>query len=686
MRSNAGLRSGSGSFVFVVCCAAALAVQPSTELLANRDGSNQRFASVGRIQASFTCTGAWIDGTPTGARLDPAAPAYFLAAGHCVSLDPWIVIRDRAANYTVTLNYFTDTRDAFIGLRGVRVAWSTMKGMDLALIELNATNGDLLARGLTPHRLGATASSNLYWTGAPTTFIPTGQAYLRRGTCEALGSTTVIEGRWTWFDQIRNDCSDLYSSASGSPLFDADTNAIVGVLGTTTLLSQEGGLDYDCYQNRPCAVSPAGKTVVETDTSYASPVAPLRGCFNVTSQFDLALPGCTLDRGSPLTVDTQRVTAVQPGGRWNVRVGGGLGEYIWKQTALNGSCRDAAGYERGSSPLIDAVLPADEGNYWLCVAPDAASIAHPLVVRYRVDATPLRALPVFDVDDTGLAYRLVFDQQAPATGGLEFKRGPLGDVNCADPSGYRILFSVPPVVFRREFPHRICVRLSDEAGNQSQPLTFDFGPPSLQPFGIRNAASLMRTRQVARGSRFRIEGIELDGIAFRGSLVDAAGARHDVPIVPLDGTRLEALLPLRGAEGPARLTLEPGSLTLDVEVTPTSPGLYTANYAGFIPPLAYYQKPGGEVKPAFECGLFLCTEVPIPVAGGFDLWLVGTGISNARARIFLGGIELETVESNANAEWPGVDNVHVRVPAGFPLHGYQLLRAGEHNLRLILDQ
>jgi hypothetical protein len=668
----------------VSLCTALFAAQPSSILLSNRDGSNQALASIGRVQATFTCTGAWIE-PPSGAPGD--APAYVLTSGHCISLDPWAVIANREASFPVTFNFFADTRDSVIALRTTRIMWSTMRGIDLALLELNATNDDLRARGLTPHKLqGSLAGTNLHWAGAPTGFIPTGQAYLRKGTCNALGTTTVIEARWLWYDQIRNDCPELYPSASGSPLFDSVTNAIVGVIGTSTLLSTESGGDYDCYQSRPCAVTNAGP-LAEQDLSYASPVAPLLQCFHTSGRLDTGVPGCALPAGSEtFTVDTQRVTAVKPGGRWNVRVNG-IASYFWKQTGIGGSCRAADGYAPSSGATIDAVLPEVEGHYLLCVAASLDSLRYPLIVRYKVDSTPLESLPVYDVVDTGLAYRVIFYQQAPATGGMEFKRGRLSDVQCEDPAGYRTLFSVPPVIFRTECPHRLCVRMQDEAGNLSAPLQYDFGPAALQPFGIRNSASLQRVREVARGSRFILEGIELDASALRGTLKDAAGLEHPVVLDGSESTWREGYLPPTAALGSAVLTLAPGGLAMPLQVTQLSPGMYTANYTGFTPARLYYQKPGSDPAPAFDCGLILCTDLPIPVSTGetLDLLLTGTGMSGGSLTVSLGGEPLQVIEANPNADHPGVDNLRVRLPGGFHLRGYQLLRAGNHFLRVILE-
>jgi len=688
---------------------------PSSILLSNRDGSNMRLASVGRVRANFTCSGALIR-QPSAT---PESPAYVLTSGHCISLDPFTVITDRPVNYTVEFNYFADTRDSVIPIRATRVIWSTMKGTDLALLELDATLGQLAARDLEPHPLSASPppGSPVWWAGMPSSFIPTGETFLRRGSCSLAGAVTLIEDRWLWFDQLRNDCPDIYATASGSPLFDS-AGAIIGVIGTSTTLSSPGGPDFDCFRNRPCEITARG-AAVEEETSYASPVFPLTFCF-VNGRFDLE-HGCPLDGGVHLIPDTGRVTATQPfvdgrPARWNVRLTGTLSHYAWKQVPLGGAdCRDSSGYSAplalASAPIITAELETRDGGYLLCiVAGNTPSIGdswqpfrHATIVRRTVDSEPLTALPVYSVDFTGIAYRVTFFQQAPALRAMEFKRGDLPSVHCANPDGYRTLFSVPPVIFEREFPHRLCVRFADEAGNWSPPMQFDFGPPSLQPFGLKNLASLNRARSIARGSLFRMDTIELtraprfadrpvlELAGVRAQVVDSAGARHQVLLSDVGLTHLDGLIPPAAALGKARMTIfPPGAreLEFEIEVSETSPGLFAANFSGVGPPLGYQIGADGSPAPLFDCrppfGQCETRAVTLDPTRTAELLFHGTGLTGAKLTAKLGTEDLEVMGAEPNREWPGVDSLRLRIPAGFGLRGYQVLRAGDDTQILLL--
>ena len=64
----------------------------SSELLRNSGGSNDAFSAVGQFRAALTCTGALIDPSGLGA---PASKAWLLSAGHCISLEPYGVIRNQ---------------------------------------------------------------------------------------------------------------------------------------------------------------------------------------------------------------------------------------------------------------------------------------------------------------------------------------------------------------------------------------------------------------------------------------------------------------------------------------------------------------------------------------------------------------------------------------------------------------
>jgi hypothetical protein len=125
---------------------------PSSEILLNANGANDPFSAVGQFRAALTCTRSLIDPSGLGA---PDAKAWFLSAGHCISLEPYGVIRNQPSTAQVQFNFFVDTAARRVTVRARATGWSTMKGVDLALVELSATLGDLAAQGIRPLRLAS---------------------------------------------------------------------------------------------------------------------------------------------------------------------------------------------------------------------------------------------------------------------------------------------------------------------------------------------------------------------------------------------------------------------------------------------------------------------------------------------------------------------------------------------------
>src|SRR5262245_13792912 len=121
-----------------------------TVLLENGEGQNARFRGIGRLADAMSCTAFLVD---NGGGAD--APAYVLSNGHCAS--DWAgsassvrVEVDRAptSGATMRFDYFVDTPATPVAVK--RIAFATMKGVDLSVVELATTRGELDARGILP--------------------------------------------------------------------------------------------------------------------------------------------------------------------------------------------------------------------------------------------------------------------------------------------------------------------------------------------------------------------------------------------------------------------------------------------------------------------------------------------------------------------------------------------------------
>ena len=160
---------------------------PSSELLLNATGANDAFSAVGQFRAALTCTGSLINPSGSGS---PYARAWLLTAGHCISLEPYGVIRNQPSTAQVQFNFFVDTTEHRVSVRARATGWSTMKGIDLALVELSATLGDLATQGIRPLRLAPSepqAGRAVFWTGISGSPIPPELQFLRLGRCTLAG-------------------------------------------------------------------------------------------------------------------------------------------------------------------------------------------------------------------------------------------------------------------------------------------------------------------------------------------------------------------------------------------------------------------------------------------------------------------------------------------------------------------
>ena len=698
------------ALVLCRCAFPQAAPPPSSELLRDAGGTNDTFSAVGQFRGTLTCTGTLIDPSGTGSA---DARAWLLTAGHCISLDAYGVISSRPLTAQVTFNFFIDTPDRRVAVRARATGWSTMKGTDLALVELDATLGDLLARGIRPLRLATVptvAGSPVFWTGIPLSPIPRDQQFLRRGRCTQGNRVQLVESSWIWHDEMSNDCPDLYAGASGSPLFDADSGDIIGVIGTGTLLNFEEGPDYDCQINRPCLMR-AGGPVMEKDTGYASPVPNIAPCFDQANALDLQRPGCPLDPGYQLGVNSganevKPVTDGKPA-TWDAVLTGTQRYYAYKRFAAGeGDCTSPSGYgvpiAVASAPVIRDPIGSADGYYFLCIiAGDTPSVdsswqkpAHATARFKRIDSQPPVVPLDYIVEEAPGGYHLLSTTGGEAPSGLGaafYKMGPLTATDCSDPQGYRVQLSIPPTIRPSEFPTRMCWKFSDKAGNLTAPAAFDFGPPTIFPNAMRNGASLERGA-VALGSMFRVDTFNLTTdteystspvpalAGVRATLLDAAGRTLPVNLTTAGPLFIEALMPDSAEPGDATLTVQPPqgpALSQAVTIRRVAPGLYydgrTDAPAGFV-----FDNEGNTTALSTCTEDGQCTIATLRLAstlGGLDMVLYGSGFRNAtgQVRLRIGTHTIDNVTVSRHPDIAGVDELHFHLPQDFPLHLYQTI-------------
>ncbi|GGP44292.1 trypsin-like peptidase domain-containing protein [Streptomyces abikoensis] len=462
----------------------------------------RRFRASGRLVGGggTTCTATVVHGT---GQPDPARKALILSNGHCAddSMRTNDVVVDQAApeGWSFTPAFFHDNAAEHRTFTVERVVYATMKDIDVSLLQLSATYGELAALKVTPWTLAdrpVAAGTPLRAAHAPTDGVEEGKRFLRLSTCGATAAAVSLhESSWLWRNFTRTDCLGISGGSSGGAVTTADGTRLVGLLNTVATPGYLG-----CGLGRPCEGGPAGLVVPKDDTAYATPVDAVASCLDGTG-LRLRRAGCRLDRGEQVTVESagQHTQSHTPQGpaRWEARVTpdkAGRHTYVAFKSGPFGvtDCTRPQGYGKPQRLTATGVdhkdpLPPREGLHVLCVAggPDdtahgpgwAASFAHPSYAWALVDDTPPTVAPTVDIrsfegEDGGKRF-WVRPVYAPwEITSYKIKYGPKAGTDCAAPEGYRPYLGVPTTLEAAKGPWTYCVIGYDNADNPTPPTPF----------------------------------------------------------------------------------------------------------------------------------------------------------------------------------------------------------------------
>lgn len=456
------------------------------------------YGGVARVTFASSCTATLIE---TGV---DTAPAYVITNGHCVGLDgaqPNATLVDEEGFGEA---HFFDVDGAaeadVLTVPAVRYEYGTMRGVDIGVVRLDATLGELRSAGAVPLPIADTVASDVPVVNiaAPTQTLEPDDWVLRKGECTLGGETDVVEFRWIWLDALRNDCPGVLGGSSGSPLIAG--GELVSVLNTTnTGVPAERG--DTCYLGKPCEIDESGPVFVP-DTSYGSPIAGVGACF-IEGVF--ALGGdCPLEvtwlhgldgggifgpdgvDGGGFTpelvlrsdVDT-RLALVQDLSLADARKCTEPATYadapVFTVPASGGVVEefdaDAEGDVDETTDEVDIIvpitLPRENGFVLACVAtPGDEELAARFV--FVVDAIAPTEGPQFGVesfDDGGAMVDPLFD--LPDISAIAVLHGPADEVDCSDREAYQPYMRMSYFLEKDDLPARFCAIGYDMAGNAS---------------------------------------------------------------------------------------------------------------------------------------------------------------------------------------------------------------------------
>jgi hypothetical protein len=261
-------------------------------------GGASPYSGVGRYEGLARCTAFFVDTaasflTVSGAQ--PKAPGYVLTEARCAaSLDADDVLIDQAGHGRVLFNYFADSGIRQVTAQVARTAYATMKGRNLALLELAVSYEELAGQSVRPLPIAPSAQmivgEPVAVVGAPFT-IEGKEDFLRLAFCRIDGvAPVVVEHGWQWFDAPFNRCRDMRLGTSGSPVLSIFARAVVGLIGTTTSGAERV---TECALGHPCERTDAG-TRSRKNTNYITHVAGITSCFDRSGRFRIDEPGCPL--------------------------------------------------------------------------------------------------------------------------------------------------------------------------------------------------------------------------------------------------------------------------------------------------------------------------------------------------------------------------------------------------------
>lgn len=454
--------------------------------------SEARFRAVGLVDlpGGGTCTGSLVAGStsPDGSR-----PALLLTSGHCVlgrELLPNQVLVDQAApsGYRFTPAYFQDAQAVHRPVAVERILYATTKNMDVAVLRLAVSYGDLAALGvapLVPAAPGIVGRLPVDVPQIPAADVPLDERFLRLAACHASEPVKVFEGERLLLRESATDCVGVAAGSSGSPVLRGGTSDIVGVLGTMVDPRLDG-----CGFDRPCELT--GRQAFSREgASYHSLTAPLLGAFRADGGWEAR----SLDAGNGVALartvgQYTRSRVVEEGelapARWGIVVGDDTRWIRFKHgDAATTDCASIDGY---GAPTLAREQPMDrlpvgpaEGVYVMCVVGqlgidnDWQSPEHASVMLRVIDDTAPTAAPrpaVHAESDAAWIVRIRSPYVAPPI----VKVGRLLTTDCNDENGYRELASTFISLPKAKGPLRVCAKGSDEAGNVSPLGVLDLPP------------------------------------------------------------------------------------------------------------------------------------------------------------------------------------------------------------------
>lgn len=451
-----------------------------SRVLTNQNGRYDHFKSIGRIQStdSRACTATLID-TRSAPASATTGPAYVLTSGHCLyRKNNGVILVDHPVSGTMTFNYFSDTVGQQQSYPLKRVNWSSMQGVDLAIVELDASLETLIQAGIQPLEMAEEtpqAGTDILVVGAP---LPFEAPYLRMAACTQQSSDEVIEQPWVWRHTVKNQCRDIETGSSGSPVLTRDSNTLFAVINTTTL-ARNGA------HSGPMLT--AETTSTDQGGNFGNPISYLRQCF-VAGEFNRDPEVCplfpTFSMEFSATGHPEQYTKVKldsDGGEiypdWEVAFSIDKPFYRYKTVQQAIQCESPDYYSpaiESKEPMTGVRIGPQVGVQMLCILgvdsiderPSTGLMRNALTLATELQPASPASPPQVQIIPRHDSYSVSWQHDSQLISSQTFKLGAVDSTDCNDPAGYKRALRAINVTSRM-LPLKICTYAYDHADQPS---------------------------------------------------------------------------------------------------------------------------------------------------------------------------------------------------------------------------
>ncbi|WP_339438083.1 MULTISPECIES: serine protease [unclassified Pseudomonas] len=425
--------------------------------LSNANHQHDHWNGIGRIrnQAQTLCTASLLDTRDDAGR---SGPAYVVTSSHCLHRLNGSVQKDLPIKGSVSFNYFDDTLETLKTYSLKTLKWGSSQGVDLAIIELQASLADLIKAGITPLKLAEEIpadGNDILALAAPEWDT------LHVSACSHQASRELVEQPFVWRVTMKNQCQGVGLGGFGGPLLDRATNTLFGVLSTSTTGQPE---ERKCQRDAPCEVN-SGIPVWHAETNYGSPVTFLNQCFvrgvlQADSEDCNLYPTTTITFASPEPIQQYFTRKGNGKGkdivpRWNLKFTTNTPFYRYKITRRAIDCESPVHYSapiKAANAFVNDAIGPQTGMHMLCiVGVDSAEqrvtdgmMRNALTLAVELaEPGPARTPNLtITLDKQGsAAYTVIWNLASPFMHRYTYKFGPAATTDCLRPVGY---LPIPP--------------------------------------------------------------------------------------------------------------------------------------------------------------------------------------------------------------------------------------------------